>query len=80
MKMQFHHAGRQFFFITIAIERHPKVTPAPQGFGGAAPVPSPQSHHRPTRKHIALARRFPGGARRPAEPQAAQMPSVYVRG
>ena len=21
MKMQFHHAGRQFFFITIAIER-----------------------------------------------------------
>ena len=32
MKMQFHHAGRQFFFITIALER---------GFGGAAPVPSP---------------------------------------
>ncbi len=55
--MQFHHAGRQFFFITIAIERHPKVNPAPQGFGGAeakqshpagvrglqAPVPSPRS-------------------------------------
>ena len=31
MKMQFHHAGRQFFFITIAIERHPKANPAPQG-------------------------------------------------
>ena len=29
--MQFHHAGRQFFFITIAIERHPKANPAPQG-------------------------------------------------
>ena len=57
MKMQFHHAGRQFFFITIGIERHPKANPAPQGFGGAetkqsspagvrglqAPVPSPQS-------------------------------------
>ena len=55
--MQFHHAGRQFFFITIAIERHPKANPAPQGFGGAeakqshpagvrglqAPVRSPQS-------------------------------------
>ena len=41
--MQFHHAGRQFFFITIAIERHPKANPAPQGFGGAAPVPSPRS-------------------------------------
>ena len=39
MKMQFHHAGRQFFFITIAIERRS----APQGFGGAAPVPSPRS-------------------------------------
>ena len=37
--MQFHHAGRQFFFITIAIERRS----APQGFGGAAPVPSPRS-------------------------------------
>ena len=33
--MQSHHAGRQFFFITIAIERHPKANPAPQGFGGA---------------------------------------------
>ena len=31
MKMQFHHAGRQFFFITIAIERHLKANPAPQG-------------------------------------------------
>ena len=41
--MQFHHAGRQFFFITIAIERHPKANPAPQGFGGAAPVRSPRS-------------------------------------
>ena len=39
MKMQFHHASRQFFFITIAIERRS----APQGFGGAAPVPSPRS-------------------------------------
>ena len=51
--MQFHHAGRQFFFITIAIERQSNL--APQGFGGAgakqsrlagvrgrqAPVPSP---------------------------------------
>ena len=30
MKMQFHHAGRQFFFITIAIERHPKANLTPQ--------------------------------------------------
>ena len=37
MKMQFHHAGRQFFFITIAIERQcaGKNSPTPQGFGGA---------------------------------------------
>ena len=35
--MQFHHAGRQFFFITIAIERQSagKNSPTPQGFGGA---------------------------------------------
>ena len=53
--MQFHHAGRQFFFITIAIER--QNHPTQQGFGGAeakqshpagvrgrqAPVPSPRS-------------------------------------
>jgi len=59
MKMQFHHAGRQFFFITIAIERQGagKNSPTQQGFGGAeakqsrlagvrgrpAPVPSPRS-------------------------------------
>ena len=36
IKMQFHHAGRQFFFITIAIERPSNL--APQGFGGAVPV------------------------------------------
>jgi len=35
--MQFHHAGRQFFFITIAIERHPKANPAPQGSPRSAP-------------------------------------------
>ena len=36
MKMQFHHAGRQFFFITIAIERQSagKNNPTPPGFGG----------------------------------------------
>ena len=38
--MQFHHAGRQFFFITIAIERQSYL--APQGFGGAAPRSAPQ--------------------------------------
>ena len=34
--MQFHHAGRQFFFITIAIERQSagKNNPTPPGFGG----------------------------------------------
>ena len=42
MKMQFHHAGRQFFFITIAIERHPKANPAPQGFGGGKPPSLPR--------------------------------------
>ena len=42
MKLQFHHAGRQFFFITIAIERQSagKNSPTQQEFGGAAPVPS----------------------------------------
>lgn len=41
--MQFHRASRQFFFITIALERHStaKNSPTPQGFGGAAPEPSP---------------------------------------
>ena len=33
MKMQFHHTGRQFYFITIAIERQSNL--AQQGFGGA---------------------------------------------
>ena len=42
MKLQFHHAGRQFFFITIAIERQSAGwnSPTQQEFGGAAPVPS----------------------------------------